>query len=282
MASLSFTSADFSRHHHASGLQHVGMIGELEGEGCILLHQQHAHLGLAVDAAHDAKDLLHDERSQPEGGLVQQHQPRAQHQRAADRQHLLLAAGQGARLLAHARLEDGKVFKHHGQVALRRRLVLARIGSHPQVFTDAQIGESAAALRHVPDAEADDVLGRLAGNRLPVESDRALGSDHAADGAQCGGLAGSIGAEQSGNAAELQGETDVVQGLRLAVECFETLGLEQRGHLTPPFRDRPGSLPDCAAPPPGSPRRSSCQNQWQPPCRTPTSPGSCDAQPATP
>jgi hypothetical protein len=39
------------------------------------------------------------QRRQAEGGLVQQQQARAQHQRARDRQHLLLAAGQRAGLL---------------------------------------------------------------------------------------------------------------------------------------------------------------------------------------
>src|SRR5262245_44654997 len=64
----------FSRHHHASSLQHVSVIGELKRQRRILLYQQHADFGFAVDAAHDTKDFLHDEWGQPEGGLVEQHQ----------------------------------------------------------------------------------------------------------------------------------------------------------------------------------------------------------------
>src|SRR5690348_9730237 len=58
-----------ARHDDPPGLQHIGMVGELECQGCILLNQEHAHLGLCVDAPHDAENLLDDERSKTEGGL---------------------------------------------------------------------------------------------------------------------------------------------------------------------------------------------------------------------
>ena len=55
-----------ARHDDAAGLQHVSVIGEFEGQGGVLLNQQQAHLRLAVDPAHDAENLLHDERRQSE------------------------------------------------------------------------------------------------------------------------------------------------------------------------------------------------------------------------
>ena len=62
-----------------------------------------------VDGAQDAENLLHHQRRQAEGRLVQQQQLRPQHQRARDREHLLLAAGQRARLLAQALLQAREI-----------------------------------------------------------------------------------------------------------------------------------------------------------------------------
>ena len=205
-----------------------------------------------------------------EGGLVEQHQARAQHQRAADRQHLLLAARQRAGLLVEARLQDGKVLVDHLAVALDRRLVGARVGGNAQVLVDAEVGEGAAAFRYVADAAAHDLLRRHADDRAAVELDRALRTHHAADGAQRRRLAGAVGAEQRGDAALRQREAHVVQRLRLSVVGLQALHLEQRCHVRPPFRGRRGSRRGSSAPPPACPRRSCGRNRWRRPCRTPT------------
>ena len=76
--------------------------------------------------------------------------------------------------------------------------VAARDGAELQVLLDRHGGEGAAALRHMRDAETDDVFGRPAGERLAVELDRAGRAHHVADRAQGGGLAGAVGAEQRG------------------------------------------------------------------------------------
>ena len=47
----------------------------------------------ALISSDHVKDLLDQQRGQPQGGFVQQHQPGMGHQRAANDQHLLLAAG---------------------------------------------------------------------------------------------------------------------------------------------------------------------------------------------
>src|SRR5712692_8964109 len=51
-----------SRQHHAAGLQYVGVVGQLQRDGGVLLDEQDAHALVAVDRAHDAKDLAHEER----------------------------------------------------------------------------------------------------------------------------------------------------------------------------------------------------------------------------
>jgi hypothetical protein len=210
--------------------QHVGGIGELEGKCCILLDQQDAHPLLLVDESQDAEDLDHDQRRQAERRLVKQHQARLQHQGTGDRQHLLLAAGQGAGLLLHALLEPRKVAEDPLELVPDPLLVLAGVGGNAQVLIDGERREGAAALRHVGDPEPHDLLGRHAAQVLAVEPDRTFGAHHVADGAERRRLAGAVGAQQGGDAAGLDREADVVQRLGLAVERLERLHFQQRGH----------------------------------------------------
>ena len=58
-----------------------------------------------VDVADDVEDLLDQDRRQAHRRLVQQQHARLGHQRAADGEHLLLAAGERAGHLARALLE---------------------------------------------------------------------------------------------------------------------------------------------------------------------------------
>src|SRR5712692_4365641 len=96
-------------YHQPPGLDQISVVGEIERQRGVLLDQQHAHVFIAVEVAQDAEQLLYDQRGEPERRLVEQHQARAQHHGAADRQHLLLAAGQGAGLLAAPLLEPREI-----------------------------------------------------------------------------------------------------------------------------------------------------------------------------
>ena len=86
-----------------------------------------------------------------------------------------------------------------------------------EVFLHRHGREGAAALRHMGDAEPDDVLGGAAGQRGAVEFDRAGRAHHVADRPQGGGLAGAVGAEQRGHAAFPEREFEAVERLDLAV-----------------------------------------------------------------
>ena len=66
----------------------------------ILLDDEHRQPVPLVQLADDAEDLAHDQRREPERRLVEHEQPRPRHQRAREREHLLLAAGERARRLA--------------------------------------------------------------------------------------------------------------------------------------------------------------------------------------
>src|SRR5665647_231623 len=79
-------------HDHPADLQHIAVMRRLQRHLGILFDQQDRGALLLIDAPDDGEDLLHQDRRQAERGLVQQQQGRAVHQRAADHEHLLLAA----------------------------------------------------------------------------------------------------------------------------------------------------------------------------------------------
>src|SRR6187549_2081063 len=96
----------------AAGLQHEAMAGDLQRKIGVLLHQQDGDAAAAVDL-HDAlEDGLHQQRRNAERGLIQHQEFRLSHQRTADGQHLLLAAGERARLLLLALRETRKDAEH--------------------------------------------------------------------------------------------------------------------------------------------------------------------------
>ena len=167
-------SSDGARQHDAAGLDEVGVVGEVERHRRVLLHHQHADALLLVHRAQDAEQLLHDERREAEGGLVQQHELGPQHERARHREHLLLAARERAGLLRAPLLEAREVAVHALQVRLHGVLVLARVGAEAQVLLGGQVDEGAAAVGHMGDAQAHDVLGGAAVDALAGEADLAL------------------------------------------------------------------------------------------------------------
>ena len=83
----------------------VAAVRELERVEGVLLDQEHGEPVLRVELADGVEDLPHDQRREAERRLVEQQQPRPRHQRAGDRQHLLLAARQRAAALVQALLQ---------------------------------------------------------------------------------------------------------------------------------------------------------------------------------
>src|SRR5918992_2162982 len=82
-----------SREYAAARLQHVGARAELEGEVSVLLDEEERDTLLLVQRAQEVGQALDDDRGEPERELVDRQEPRVGHQRAADRHHLLFAAG---------------------------------------------------------------------------------------------------------------------------------------------------------------------------------------------
>src|SRR5207244_4780736 len=108
-------------------------------------HQQNCQTAL-VDRPQHAEDVADDQRSQPQAWLVEQQQARQAHERAADRQHLLLATTQGASQLIASLRQDWKHLKDPlegtGALATRPSAECADL----EVLEDAHARENVAAL----------------------------------------------------------------------------------------------------------------------------------------
>src|SRR5438034_7457160 len=91
----------------ASGFQHVRARGQGERAVRVLLDEQDGH-PFGVDACDHVENLPGGTRGEAERRLVQEKQAWPDHEGARDREHLLLAARQGARELARALAEQGK------------------------------------------------------------------------------------------------------------------------------------------------------------------------------
>jgi hypothetical protein len=76
-----------------AGLEQMGAVDDPQHLVDVLLDDQHRQPA-GADAFEEGEDLLHDNRRETRRGFVEQQEPRLRHQRATDRAHLLLAAGQ--------------------------------------------------------------------------------------------------------------------------------------------------------------------------------------------
>ena len=134
----------------------------------------------------DAEYLLHQQRRQAHGGLVQQQHLGFAHQRAANGQHLLLTAGKRSGNLPAALLQTRQALKHH--LIIRRngiRAVLSGVRPQRQILLHRQLRKHAPPLRHLRQAQLDDFM-----------------RFHAADGLAAKGYLPLFGLEQPGNSME--------------------------------------------------------------------------------
>src|SRR3989344_5358480 len=220
-------------HHDAAVLQHVAVVRCIERHVGVLLHQQDGGAALTVDAHHDLEDLLGQLRRQTQAGFIKQDQVGVGHERAADRQHLLLAAREQTGVLRSALLEDGKVGIDRLHVARHAVTIAARVGAHEQVVAHREQREHLAPLGHVHQALLHDVRWIPGGDVLAFELHRTLARvDDAADGFEDGGLARAIGTEHGGDLASTHLQAHAADGLDGAVGALDVEQLELRvvGH----------------------------------------------------
>src|SRR5262249_42873925 len=142
----------------------------------------------------------------------------------------LLAAGERASLLPPPLGEPREIAIDALEIGADLRAVAADIGAEAEILLDAELHESAAAVRYMGNAEARDLLGREARDVASAEPEGALPLHHRRDRPQQRRLAGAIGTQQRGDAARLHREVDTVQHLRRTVGGVEAAHLQQRRH----------------------------------------------------
>ena len=101
----------------------IGLGGQLQRQAGVLLHQHQRQPAVLHHPPDRDRQLLDEDRREPLHRLVEQQHPRVQRQRATDRQHLLLAAGQLVAVVAAALLQARKQLEHARRVpvAIRAR-----------------------------------------------------------------------------------------------------------------------------------------------------------------
>ena len=143
---------DRARHHHELAL------GERRRHAEVLLDQQDREPFL-LELLERLDQVLDDRRREPLGRLVHDQERRVREQRARDREHLLLAAGE---LRAAVSLALAEAREELVRALDRPALRAAARAEHAEMLVDRERREEAPSLRHVADAELRDLVRRLA------------------------------------------------------------------------------------------------------------------------
>src|SRR5262245_10906890 len=192
------------------------MVAEFAGKVEVLLDQQDGDVAQVAQVGDGAGDVLDDGGLNAFGRLVEQEQPRPHHQRAADGELLLLAAGEIAAAPAQHVVEHGKQREH----VVGNRAVLAgeRRKAGLEVFLHCEQWKDFSALRYVGDAAARALVGLQARDVDAVEMNGPAAHRMLPDKrAQQAGLADAVAAEHAGDFSGLRRELDAAQRLCGAV-----------------------------------------------------------------
>ena len=211
--------------HHAATVHHRHLVAQLPCEVEVLLHQQDGGVR-ALELAEGHDHVLDDGRRQALAGLVDEQQLAGLDDGPGHRQHLLLATGQEARRVLpeplHGREQAEDPLQTLGVHVLDAP---GAPGGEDKVLGHGEVREDAHVLRHIGDAGLGDLRRGLGSNVSALEVDGALGGlPEAHDGAQGGGLAGAVAAQQHGELAlghlQVHAVEDVV-GANVGVDALE-------------------------------------------------------------
>ncbi len=221
----------------AAAFQHIGAVRDRERLHDVLLDQQDRQ-PFGIQPADQREHLLDQQGGEAERRLVEDQELGLAHQAAADRQHLLLAAGQGSCRLRPALLEAREDRDDMVEVLLPRGAAAA-IAAELEIVAHREIGEDAAAFRHLDQAGFDDPLGRFASDVAALETDRAAERPvDAADIVVERRLAGAVAAQQRHDLARTDREVDAAQDLDRAVTSAQTADLKHASPWRRRGRDR--------------------------------------------
>ena len=201
----------------------------------MLLHHDHPHRAGGYHSRDHAEQFLRDQRGEALERLVEQEQPGIEHQRACDRQHLLLAAGE---LVAHV---ASTLAQPREQRVDARERPFAGARDDGEVLLDGQRREDVALLRHPPQACARAAVAGNPDDVLAGEADDAAAlacrSDERCEQRR---LAHAVAAEEREASAFVEREAHVLQDDRVAVTAPHVLHPQEltHGRLRP---DRAGA-----------------------------------------
>ena len=231
-----------------SALQYHNAVGQPQNLLRVLLDDDGADAARTCNRAQRFQQFLDNDGRQPLGRLVQQQHFRVRGQRPADRQHLLLAAGELVAEIAPPLLQARK----HLVDPLHRPRPRLRHRGH--VLFHGERAEDVALLRHPADPGPRALVGAQRGDVGAAERQRpAEAAGDADDGVDQRGLAGAVAPEQRQHLPLRQGQRHLGQHHRLAVAGAQALDAKQVSHGRP-RRDRRLSPAGRARPPRAGPR----------------------------
>ena len=188
--------------HDLSGFHDVAVGGDGKRHRGVLFDQKHRNSLLPADARDDGEDFFHQFWRQSERRLIQQHQFRLRDQRAADGQHLLLAAGEIAGAAGAPLEQPGEI----GIDKIERRLRSAAaghcVGRSSQIFFNRQILKNPSPFHHMEESAPHQLMRSETRYGIALEQDftccdlAIFQFEQIGNGLQRGRLACSIGAQQ--------------------------------------------------------------------------------------
>src|SRR5690242_3114426 len=156
---------------HPPAVEDDHVVRDVEDKVWILLHE-HDREPAFLELADGRHDLADDLRGETFGRLVHQQDARIGHKGAADRQHLLLAAGEMRRHLAAPLGQAGKHAKDRVERPGGRTAMGGLAGRNDEVLAYREALEDAPTLRDERHPLRGDLLGRELGHRTTEYLDR--------------------------------------------------------------------------------------------------------------
>ncbi len=217
----------------AAALEDRGLVGDAQHLLGVLLHQDRRHAFVADDAPERRQQFLDQDRGEPFERLVEQDDARIEDQRAADRQHLLLAAGE---LVAEVAAALGEARK---ELVDARNSPAAGLRHRGEVFLDRERLEDVALLRHPANPGMRPLVGAHPGDVAAVDTDVSADvAGHAHHRIDQSGLAHAVAPKQRERLAFGERERDLVEHDGFAVSRGQTFDGEKIRHRGT-RRDRP-------------------------------------------
>src|SRR5262249_33782248 len=185
----------------------------------------------------DVEHALDDRRSETERRLVEQDELGPRHERAPDREHLLLAARQRPGRLPPALGEARKLIEYPHHIRRDLAAIAAQVSAHFQIFQYRHLWENVAPLRTMRDPEGENSAGRDMGDVAAFERDRACDRvQQSRDRLQGRRLAGPVRADEGNELTLPDGERHALERRHLAVATDDVAELKHASFPLPNTR----------------------------------------------